>query len=147
MVLNPPLLRPMACDSPFFARPSAMLVGAHDGGIDHGVFVVGVFGQMLEDFFPYAARGPAAETRMHHAEIAKPLRQVAPRNPSPVAIQHRIDEQPVVHGWTPDGTVPPWKKPFDSLPRIVPQSVTPNTHPQKLKKPKAQAYIEFDDTP
>jgi hypothetical protein len=54
------------------------------GGIDQVVFVVGIFGQMLEDFFPYATRGPAAEARMHHAEVAKPLRQVAPRNPRTV---------------------------------------------------------------
>jgi hypothetical protein len=41
-----------------------MLVSAHDGRIDHGVFVVGVLGQMLENSLPDSANGPAAELRI-----------------------------------------------------------------------------------
>jgi hypothetical protein len=54
-----------------------MLVGAHDGGIDHRVFVVGVRGQMLKDALPYAVPGPAAEPRMHDTEVAKSFRQTS----------------------------------------------------------------------
>ena len=39
LVVSPPRDRPIAC-SPFFSRPGAMLVSAHDGGVDHHVFVV-----------------------------------------------------------------------------------------------------------
>lgn len=69
-----------------------MLVSAHDGGIYHGVFIVGVLGQMLENSLPDSARGPAAEPRMHHAEVAEPLRQIPPRNPSSIAVKHRFDK-------------------------------------------------------
>ncbi len=85
-----------------------MLVGAYDGGIDHRVFVAGVLGQMLKDALPYATPGPAAEPRMHDAEVAKSFRQVTPRNPGPVTVEHRLDKQTVVHGGTPDRTAPPW---------------------------------------
>lgn len=88
MVLRPPLLRPMACAEPLFARPSAMLMGAHDGGIDHRVFVVRILGQMLEDPLPHATSGPAAKPRVDHTEVRKPLRKVAPRYPRTISIQH-----------------------------------------------------------
>ncbi len=38
-VLNPPLLRPIAWSSPSFLRAGAVLMRAHDGCVDHGVFI------------------------------------------------------------------------------------------------------------
>jgi hypothetical protein len=39
LMLNPPLLRPIAWSSPsFFERAGGVLVCAHDGVVDHGVF-------------------------------------------------------------------------------------------------------------
>ena len=96
LVLNPPRLRPRACfcGSPFCT--SAVLVGAHDGRIDHRVLVVRILRQGLEHPLPYAAATPARVARMHDAEIAKALGQIPPRDACAVAVQHRVREQPVV---------------------------------------------------
>lgn len=72
--------------APFFQRPGAVLVGAHDGRVDPRLFVVRILSQMLEQLLPHASFGPTAEPRMHHPEIAEPFRQVTPRNPSSIAI-------------------------------------------------------------
>ena len=71
-------------------------MGAHAGAVDHRVFGVGVFGQVLEHTLPDAGLGPAAMAAVDVLPVAEPLGQVAPGNPRPVAIQHRLDEQPVV---------------------------------------------------
>ena len=42
LVLSPPRERPIAWSSPAFLGDGAMLVGAHNGAVDHRVFVVGV---------------------------------------------------------------------------------------------------------
>ena len=39
----------------------AMLVSAHDGGVDHHVFVVVIAGQELENPLEHAALGPSVE--------------------------------------------------------------------------------------
>ena len=36
LVVNPPLERPMAWQTPFFSRPCAMLMGADDGEVEAG---------------------------------------------------------------------------------------------------------------
>nr|WP_162480280.1 hypothetical protein [Holospora elegans] len=51
--LPPPTDRPIAWFLSFFSA-SAVLMGAHNRGIDHRVPVIGVFYQRLKDFFPYA---------------------------------------------------------------------------------------------
>jgi len=61
-------------------------MGANNGRVDHGVFVVCIHGQMLEQFLPYALFGPAAEAGMHYAEVAEPLGQVTPWYPGAIAI-------------------------------------------------------------
>ena len=38
-----------------------MLVGAHDGAVNHRIFVVGLGGQVLEEALPYPFLGPAGE--------------------------------------------------------------------------------------
>jgi len=61
-------------------------MGTYNGRINHGVFVVGILGQMLKNPLPDAAPPPTAEARMHHPEIAEALRQIAPWNAGPIAI-------------------------------------------------------------
>jgi hypothetical protein len=61
-------------------------MGANDGSVDHGIFVVGIGGQMLEYIFPYTPLRPTAQARMDYAKVAKALRQVAPRNTGAIAI-------------------------------------------------------------
>ena len=84
-----------------------MLVGSHNGRIDHGVFVVRVFRKLLKDRFQDSAGSPSAEPRMHHAEIAESLRQIAPRNPGAIAVQHSFHKQTIVHARTTHCPIPP----------------------------------------
>src|SRR6516162_8060488 len=77
LVLGPPRDRPMA-GAPFFSRASAVLVSAHNGGIDHHVFVVMIFSQQLENTIEDPALRPPAEPLVDRFPMAKPLREVAP---------------------------------------------------------------------
>ena len=124
-----------------------MLMGAHDGGVDHGIFVVRVVCQMLEHSLPDAASDPAAESRMHHAKVAKSIPQVAPRNPSTIALQHRLHKQTVVPRRSAYTTHPTRQSLLDPLPLILPQPITPHHHPLKLQATQDQAYSQLDDTP
>jgi len=124
-----------------------MLVGAHDGGIDHGVFVVRVAGQMLENSLPDTANGPSAESRMHHTEVAESLGKVAPRNPGTIAIENSLDKQTVVLRRTPNHADTSRQQILHPIPLIVPQPVASYTHPLKVKNAKDDAYSELDDTP
>src|SRR5258708_20392923 len=49
----------------FFSRTGAMLVSAHDGGIDHHVLVFVIAVQHLENHVETPALPPSAETLMH----------------------------------------------------------------------------------
>jgi hypothetical protein len=69
-----------------------MLVGAHNGAVDHRVFVVGVRDEMLKYPLPNTALGPTAEPQVDLGSVAEPLGQIAPRHPGTIAIQHRLDE-------------------------------------------------------
>ena len=71
-------------------------MGAHDGAVDHGVFVVGLTREMLEDALPHTRLGPAAEAPMHLHTVTEALRQVAPGYAGPVAVEYRRDEQAIV---------------------------------------------------
>ena len=95
MVVSPPRERPMAC-SPFFSRAGAVLVRAHDGGVDHHVFVVGIARQQLENALENAALRPPAEALVDDLPVAETLGQIAPRNAGTISEDNRFDEQPVV---------------------------------------------------
>jgi hypothetical protein len=71
-------------------------MGTYNGRINHGVFVVGILGQMLKNPLPDATPRPAAETGMHHPEIAEAFGQITPWNAGPIAIQNRLDKQTVI---------------------------------------------------
>jgi hypothetical protein len=102
LVLNPPLLRPIAWPLPSFLGAGTVLVCAHNGAVDHGVFIVGIGRQNLEHLLPHAARGPAGKPRMNLDRIAEAFRQVSPRNAGAIAVKHRLDKQPVVLAGYPD---------------------------------------------
>jgi hypothetical protein len=63
-------------------------------------FVVGVCGEMLKYPLPDTAFDPTAEPQVDLYPITKPLRQIAPRHPGPITIQHRLDEQPIARSPT-----------------------------------------------
>ncbi len=95
-------------------------MGADNRRVDHGVFVVGVFRQMLENPLPDAAFAPARVARMDHPEIPEPLRQVAPGDPGAVTVQNGFDEEPVILGRAADMPLASGKKALDPFPLIVP---------------------------
>src|SRR5882672_12486447 len=73
-----------------------MLVGAHVSGVDDQVFEVGIFHQRIEDAFPNALLGPAAEALENAVPVAERWRQIAPgrtrtRNP-----EYSVDKKTIV---------------------------------------------------
>jgi hypothetical protein len=84
---------------------------------------------------------------MHHAEVRKPLRQIAPSNPGTIAVEHRLHKQTVILSRPPNRTFTPRKQTFYPLPLIVPQCIPSDRHTYKLLKSAQIEYGEFDDTP
>ena len=125
LVLSPPRERPIAWSVPLFGGAGAMLMGAHDGGVDHRIFVVGIRRQMLEHLRPNPRLGPSAEATMHLDAIAETLRQVTPRNTGAEPVQHRFDEEPVVPCRYP-ASITARQQVAYPLPFVVPQAVTPH---------------------
>ncbi len=123
----------MAWSSPFFSRPGAVLMGADDGGVDHHVFGVGVTGQVIQNTLENPALAPPAEALVRALPGTKMRRQIAPWNACPIAVEHRLDEEPIVWRSTADMAPTPRKKILDPIPLIIPQSIP--IHGQPLKKP------------
>src|SRR5882724_2273897 len=105
LVLNPPLLRPIASFCPLFLSAGAVLVSAHNRGIDHRVFVVRVGCQSRKQLLPNTALRPPAKSRVNVLPWTKSFRQITPRYPRPVTVEHRFNEQPIVRGRYPDMAV------------------------------------------
>jgi len=95
LVVSPPRERPIAC-SPFFSCAGAVLVSAHDGGVDHHVFVIMVARQQLENALENSALRPPIEALIDNLPVAETLGQIAPRDTSSVSVQDCFDEQPIV---------------------------------------------------
>ena len=98
-------------------------MSAHDGAVDHGVLVVSLGRQMLEQPLPHAGLSPAAEAGLHLDPTAEPLGQIAPGNAGAVAVDHRLHKEPVVLGRAPDMSDPARQKVSDPLPLIITQAV------------------------
>jgi len=98
-------------------------MGAHDRAVDHRVFIVGIGSQMLENPLPNAGLGPSAEAPVDVLPIAEALRQIAPRNARTVAIQDRLDEQPIVRRRHPDVTLPSGKQLPDAIPLVIAKAI------------------------
>src|SRR4051812_14960998 len=109
-----------------------MLMSAHDGAVDHRIFIVSLCGEVLEHAFPNAGDGPAAEASLHLDPIPKTLRQVTPRDPGPIAVEHSLDKQPIVPRCHTNRPLTARQKVSDPLPSIVTQPIAshrsaPNT--------------------
>lgn len=128
------------------ARPSTVLMRANDGRVDHGIFVVGVGGQVLKDFLPHSSTGPAAHARMNHPKVPKSIRQIAPRDSGAVAVQNRIHKQPVILGRTPFRSLPARQKSRNPLPLIIPQSIPLCAH-TKNQRTRLHLHISSLMTP
>jgi hypothetical protein len=69
----------------FFGCPGAVLIGTHDGAVDHRVFVVGITGEVLKQALPYLLLGPAAEPPLR---VVEPLGRVVPWNSGAVSVEY-----------------------------------------------------------
>src|SRR6201998_2418797 len=101
-----------------------MLVGTHDGAVNHRIFVVGVGGQVLEEALPHPFFGPAAEPPVGVLPVAKPLRQVAPGSSGAVAVEHRFDESAIVVGGDAYITGFAGQQVLDSLPLVIAKCIS-----------------------
>jgi len=84
LVLNPPLLRPMAWSSPSFFEPGAVLMCAYDGAVDHRVFVVRASAASISRSSSMRRSWPSAKTGVNLDRVTKTFRQVSPGNASAV---------------------------------------------------------------
>src|SRR5712671_146341 len=111
----------MAC-GPFFSRAGAVLMSAHNGGVDHHVFVVVIAGQQLENAFENAALRPSAKALVHDLPIIETRRQITPRNTRSIPVENGFDEQPIVRRSATDVAFTAGQKILDPLPLVVSQS-------------------------
>jgi hypothetical protein len=102
LVLNPPGDRPIAWPTPAFLGAGTVLMGAHDGAVDHRVFIARVGGQMLENPFSGASFGPPAESAVNILPVTEALRRIPPGNASAIAVEHRLHEQVIIRRCYPD---------------------------------------------
>jgi hypothetical protein len=101
-----------------------MLVSAHDGGVDHHVFVVVIAGQEPENPLENAALGPSVEALIDDLPIAKALRQIAPRNAGAKPEENGFDEQAIVRRPTAHMALAAGQNIFDPIPLVVAQGIT-----------------------
>jgi hypothetical protein len=80
-----------------------MLVGAHNGGIDYHVFVVGIARQQLKNTLENPALGPPAEALVDDFPIPKRAGRSARGRP-PDTEKNGLDEQTIIRRGTPDMT-------------------------------------------
>jgi hypothetical protein len=95
---------------------------AHDGGVNHHVFVVGVSRQHLENALENSTFCPSVKALMHDFPVAETRGQITPGDPCSVSIKNRIDEQPIIRCVTADMTFTTRQKILDPLPLVISQS-------------------------
>jgi hypothetical protein len=122
-----------------FFRASAVLVGTHNGTIQHRIFVVGVGGDILKDPLPDSRLRPSAEPTVHVLPIAETRWQVTPGNPSAIPIEHRFDKQTIVGGRHVDRTGSARQKILDPVPLVVAKAEAhhgsaPKADPLRIEK-------------
>jgi len=100
-------------------RASTVLVGAYDGGVDHHIFVVVITRQQLENTLENATLCPSIEALIDNLPVPETLRQIAPGNPRPVPVQHRINKQSIVGCGATDMPLTSGQKILDPIPLVV----------------------------
>lgn len=92
---------------------------AHDGGIQHHVFIVVVGSQVLEYALENTTFTLTAHAPVDVLPVAKTLRKIAPRDAGPIAIKDRLDKQTIVPCRTSDMPLASGQKVLDPIPLIV----------------------------
>ena len=96
-----------------------MLMGAHDGGVDHHIFVVVIARQQLENARENPALRPPAEALVDDLPIAEALWKVAPRNAGTISVQDSFDEQPIIRRRAANVAFAAGQKILDPIPLVV----------------------------
>ena len=101
----------------------AMLVSAHDGGVNHHVFVVVIAGQEPENPLENAALGPSVEALIDDLPVAEALGKIAPRDAGAKPEENGVDEQAIVRRRAANMALATRQNVFDPIPLIVVQSI------------------------
>src|SRR6202046_1968137 len=109
-----------------FLGAGAMLMGAYNSAVEERMVVVGVCYEVLKTPLPHTSLSPAAEASVHVLPVTEPLRQIAPRHPGPITIEHGRDNLPIVVRGHPDRAFAPGHQVFDPFPLVVAQSEPPH---------------------
>ena len=102
-----------------------MLVSAHDGGVDHHVFVVVIARQLFENalenpaLIRSARPSPPAEPLVDDFPITETLRKVAPRNASSVPEKNGLHKQPIVGRRAAHMSFSAGQKILDPIPLVI----------------------------
>ena len=91
----------MAC-APSFLGAGALLMSAHDGGVNHHGLVVVIAGQQPENSLENAALGPSVEALIDDLPVAKALGRIAPRDAGAKSEENGLDEQAIVRRRAPN---------------------------------------------
>jgi hypothetical protein len=78
-----------------FFGSGAVLMGAHNGAVDHRVFVSASAARCWETRCQTAEWARRLKRRCTFFQSPKRSREIAPRNAGAITIQHSLDEQPV----------------------------------------------------
>ena len=113
----------MAC-APSFLGAGAMLVSAHDSGVNHHVLVVVVAGQKPENPLENAALGPSVEALIDDLPVAKALGQIAPRNAGAKPEENGFDEQAIVRRHAAHMAFTARQNILDPIPLVVAQCIS-----------------------
>jgi len=129
LVLSPPRERPRALSSePLFAARGRLLMGSHDGRIQHQVRILTVRNQIGKQTVPNPRLGPAHESLVHALVLAIPLRHVRPAHPRAHHPKHRIHKPPVILCRTTHRPRPPRQKRLHSPPLRLRQLIPCRCH-------------------
>ena len=96
-----------------------MLVRAHDGGVDHHVFVVVIARQQLENALENSTLRPSIEALVDDFPISEALWKIAPWDAGSISVQDRFDEQPIIRRRAADMAFAARQKILDPIPLIV----------------------------
>jgi hypothetical protein len=99
-----------------------VLVGAHDGRVDHHVFVVVIARQQLEN----AAFRPSAEALVHDLPVTETRRKITPGDSRSVSVKNGFDEQPIVRRIAADMAFMAGQEILDPIPLVVSQPKAPH---------------------
>ena len=125
----------------FFGRAGAMLMGAHNRCVDHGVFVVRIVRQGFEQTRPNAFLRPARKPRVDVLPSSEPLGKIAPRRAGTKLPDHRLDKKPIAQlAVPPDSARTTRKQTLNPRELIVAQRVAPHRKPPKLKAPHESRF-------